>query len=106
MNAKQRKRKDRLELIWCAGLLRQIGGFSPERAAQAIRSDPVRAELLNLLLLAIHQQIAPERHRALFERPLQGEPFRGAALCEVVFWDEPLHAVLRAVHVLSKTGDL
>lgn len=104
MNPKQRKKKDQLELIWCSGLLKKIGGFSPERAAEAIRADPARAELLNLLLLSIHQLVAPERQRALFERPLQGQPFFGASLAEVVFWDDPLHAILRATHVLSKMG--
>ena len=72
------------EIISGRAARERIAGFSPERAAAAVRDDPDRACAIFLLCAVIQRHIPPERQKPIFRRQLRGGPFRGRSLSDIV----------------------
>lgn len=84
--------------------LTHVGRLSPTVVYAAVRDDPERAAEIWLLCAAVSAAIPRERWPAVWSRSLQGEPFNGESLLEVIRLDDvrQLRAcVRRAVAVLA-----
>ena len=67
--------------------LTHVGRLSPYTVRAAVQDDPERAVELLLLCAAVVVAVPRQRWPAVWARPLQGPPFDGQCLLEVVRLD-------------------
>ena len=84
--------------------LTHVGRLSPYTVRAAVQDDPERAVELLLLCAAVVVAVPRQRWPAVWARPLQGPPFDGQCLLEVVRLDDVRRlraCVRRAVSILA-----
>ena len=85
-----------------AAALTHVGRLSPCTVQAAVQDDPERAVELFLLCAAVAVAVPRHRWAAVWSRSLQGEPFCGQCLLEVVRLDDllRLRACVRRVSIV------
>ena len=87
-----------------AAALTHVGQLPPHTVYAAVQDDPERACELLLLCAAVAVSVPRHRWPAVWSRSLQGEPFNGECLLEVVRLDDAARlraCVRRAVSILA-----